>query len=127
MATDNPLWGEEPIANELRLKLGIRVSPRTVRKYMPKRPADQPRGDQRWGTCLRNHAKAILACDFFVTVTATFRLLDWAAHVTRKLVKEVPDIPKLADRLRLLEASVELGIDAAYDAVRGNWQSSGEC
>ena len=38
MATENSLWGEERIANELRLKLGIRVSPRTVRKYMPKRP-----------------------------------------------------------------------------------------
>src|ERR1700674_1427653 len=39
MATENPLWGEERIANELLLKLRIRVSPRTVRKYMPKRPA----------------------------------------------------------------------------------------
>jgi hypothetical protein len=33
MATENPLWGEERIANELLLKLGLRVSPRTVRKY----------------------------------------------------------------------------------------------
>ena len=38
MARDNPGWGEERIANELLLKLGTRVSPRTVRKYMPKRP-----------------------------------------------------------------------------------------
>jgi hypothetical protein len=38
MASENPLWGEERIANELLVKLGIRVSPRTVRKYMPKRP-----------------------------------------------------------------------------------------
>jgi putative transposase len=37
MARDNPSWGEERIANELLLKLGLRVSPRTVRKYMPKR------------------------------------------------------------------------------------------
>jgi putative transposase len=36
-ATENPLWGEERIANELRLKLGLHVSPRTVRKCMPKR------------------------------------------------------------------------------------------
>ena len=75
MATDNPLWGEERIANELLLKLGIRVSPRTVRKYMPKRPPGRPRGDQRWATFLRNHAKAIIACDFFVAVTVTFQLL----------------------------------------------------
>jgi putative transposase len=75
MARENPLWGEERIANELLLKLGIRVSPRTVRKYMPKRAPGQPRGDQRWSTFLKNHAKGILACDFFVAVTATFRLL----------------------------------------------------
>jgi len=59
MATENPLWGEERIANELLLKLGVRVSPRTVRKYMPKRPPGRPRGDQRWSTFLRNHARAI--------------------------------------------------------------------
>jgi hypothetical protein len=27
MAADNPIWGQERIANELKLKLGIRVSP----------------------------------------------------------------------------------------------------
>jgi putative transposase len=75
MAQENPLWGEERIASELLVKLGIRVSPRTVRKYMPRRPDGQPRSDQRWSTFLKNHAKAILACDFFVAVTATFRLL----------------------------------------------------
>src|SRR5207302_8831804 len=31
MAQDNPSWGEERIANELLLKLGLRVSPRTIR------------------------------------------------------------------------------------------------
>jgi putative transposase len=36
MANENALWGEERIANELLVKLGIRVSPRTVRKYMPR-------------------------------------------------------------------------------------------
>ena len=90
MATENPLWGEERIASELLLKLGIRVSPRTVRKYMPKRPADQPRGDQRWSIFLKNHAKAILACDFFVAVTATFRLLYVFVvieHGSRRLVR----------------------------------------
>jgi putative transposase len=74
MATENPLWGEERIANELLLKIGLRVAPRSVRKYMPKRPPGRPRGDQRWSTFLKNHAKAIVACDFFVAVTATFRL-----------------------------------------------------
>src|SRR5215472_12185952 len=34
MAADNPTWGEKRIANELKLKLSIRVSPRTVGKYL---------------------------------------------------------------------------------------------
>ena len=34
MAADNVSWGEERVANELKLKLGIRVSPRTVGKYL---------------------------------------------------------------------------------------------
>jgi len=76
MANDNPAWGEERIAAELLLKVGIRISPRTVRRYMPKDPGPR-RGpsSQRWMTFVRNHAQGILACDFFVTVTASFRVL----------------------------------------------------
>ncbi len=89
MALSNFSWGEERIANELLLKLGIRISPRTVGKYMPKRPHGQPRGDQRWSIFVRNHAAALLACDFCVVVTATFRLLYVLVvieHQTRRIV-----------------------------------------
>ena len=48
MANDNPSWGEERIANELWVKLGIQVSPRTVSKYLSRRPTRRPRGDLRW-------------------------------------------------------------------------------
>ena len=75
IAHENFLWGEERIANELMLKLGIRVSPRTLRKYMPKWPSGQPRRDQRWSTFLKNHAAAILACDLVVAIAARFRML----------------------------------------------------
>jgi putative transposase len=44
MGSENPSWGEERIANELLLKLGIQVSPRTVRKYLPRRPPGRPKG-----------------------------------------------------------------------------------
>ena len=64
MALENASWGEERIANELLLKLGLRVSPRTVRKYMPRRPPGSPRGDQRWSTFLRNHTQAIVLATF---------------------------------------------------------------
>jgi putative transposase len=92
MAQDNPIWGEERIANELLLKLGLRVSPRTVRKYLPKH-LDRGRGkrvpSQRWRTFVRNHAQAIVACDFCVVVTATFRLLYVLVvmeHATRRIL-----------------------------------------
>jgi putative transposase len=75
MAAANRTWGEERIANELRLKLGIRVSPRTVRRYMPSRPPRPHPGTQAWSTFVRNHARSVLASDFFVVVTATFRLV----------------------------------------------------
>jgi hypothetical protein len=38
MATNNTTWGEERIANELWLKIGIQISPRTVRRYLPTEP-----------------------------------------------------------------------------------------
>jgi transposase InsO family protein len=76
MAHENPSWGEERIANELRLKLGIRVSPRTVEKYLRSGgPVRTPDPKQRWLTFVHNHAKVIVACDFFVAVTASFRIL----------------------------------------------------
>jgi putative transposase len=78
MALQNPTWGQARLAAELSLKLGIYVSPRTVRAYWP--PESGPRGphrtsSQHWKTFVRNHAQSIVACDFFVVVTARFRIL----------------------------------------------------
>jgi hypothetical protein len=75
MAAANQTWGEERIAAELLLKLGVRLSPRTVRRYMPSHPPRLRPGTQRWSTFVRNHARSVLASDFFVVVTATFRIL----------------------------------------------------
>jgi transposase InsO family protein len=92
MARDNPTWGQERIANELLLKLGLRVSPRTVRQYMPKRLGRNPGThirSQCWATFVRNHAQAIVACDFCVAITATFRLLYVFVvmeHASRRLL-----------------------------------------
>jgi hypothetical protein len=74
MAAANRTWGEERIAAELLVKLGIRVSPRTVRRYMPSGPPRARHGTQAWSTFVRNHARWVLASDFFVVVTATFRV-----------------------------------------------------
>jgi len=71
MATANGLWGAERIRGEL-LKLGIRVSKRTVQRYMR---SVRPRGQQgqTWGTFLRNHTHEIWACDFLQLYDAWFR------------------------------------------------------
>jgi hypothetical protein len=78
MARENPTWGQMRVAAELYVKLGILVSPRTVRKYWPWQPDDR-RGrrtsSQHWATFVRNHADAIVACDFMVAVTAKFQVL----------------------------------------------------
>jgi putative transposase len=116
MARENPLWGQERIANELLVKLGIQISPRTVRKYLPKPPVGRPRGDQRWSTFLKNHARAIVACDFFVTATSTFRLLYVLVvieHRSRRLIHcNVTAHPTAAwTRQQLRQA---LGFDARY-------------
>ena len=76
MARANQTWGEERIAAELLLKLGVSVSPRTVRRYMRRLVPSRPRSpSQTWRTFVRNHTRETLACDFFVVVTATFRVV----------------------------------------------------
>ena len=90
MARENPSWGQERIANELLLKLGLRVSPRTIRKYLSESPlTGTPHRDQRWSTFLKNHAEAIIACDFCVVASATFRLLYVLVvmeHASRRII-----------------------------------------
>jgi len=118
IARENVLWGEERIANELLLQLGIRISPRTVRKYLPKRPPGRPRGDVRWSTFLKSHARGTLACDFFVAVTATFRMLYVFVvieHGTRRLAHvNVTTHPSAAWTLQQLREVIADADDHKY-------------
>ena len=78
MAQENPTWGQARVAAELSVKLGIYVSPRTVRAYWPPEPERRGRqrtSSQNWRTFVRNHAQSIVACDFLVVVTARFQAL----------------------------------------------------
>ncbi len=70
MAESDRLWGAERIHGEL-LKLGIKVSKRTIQKYMRGIRTDH-RG-QSWGTFLANHADATWACDFIQANDVLFR------------------------------------------------------
>ena len=66
-------WGARKIHAELE-KLGLTVSLATVSRYLPKKPPDRGK-QQRWMTFLRIHEHGIVAMDFFVVPTLTFRLL----------------------------------------------------
>ena len=66
----NPLWGAPRIHGEL-LKLGIEVSQATVAKYMVRLPKPS---SQTWRTFLNNHVKDLVATDFFVVPTLSFRV-----------------------------------------------------
>jgi putative transposase len=73
LVNENWLWGAERIRGEL-LKLGIRVSKRTIQRYM--RRVGQPRArGQSWATFLHNHAQAIWACDFVQAYDLCFRAI----------------------------------------------------
>jgi putative transposase len=72
-AEENLDCGAPKIHGEL-LKLGFAVSERTVARYLRRlRPRGNP--DGRWRVFLQNHLDVIVALDFFMVPTATFRLL----------------------------------------------------
>ena len=73
MAANNRLWGAERIRGEL-LKLDIRVSKRTIQKYIKQLHPKRARG-QSWKTFLRNHAEGVWACDFLQVTDLFFRPL----------------------------------------------------
>ena len=74
----NAARGAERIANELLLKLGLRILPRTVQKYVAEPLTDGPGkefADQRRKTWVGKHTGVIVASDFFMVVTSTFMVL----------------------------------------------------
>ena len=74
IAAANRTWGEERIAAELRVKLGLtfrRGRSAATCGGTTRQTVDRP--TQSWAAFLQNHAGAVLACDFLVVVTATFQ------------------------------------------------------
>ncbi len=71
MGRANPTWGSPRIVAELQ-KLGIEVAKSTVEKH-------KPRGERlpsaTWRTFLDQHLKELVAINFFVVPTATFKVL----------------------------------------------------
>jgi putative transposase len=79
------------------LKLGFSISQTTIAKYMVRR---RPSPSQTWRTFLANHVHQLIAADFFVVPTATYRLLFvlvLLAHDRRRIVHvAVTDHPSAA-------------------------------
>ena len=73
MGRENPLWGADRIRGEL-LKLDIRVSKRTIQRYLRQARPPRPMG-QSWSAFVQNHVGDIWACDFLPVTDLLFRPL----------------------------------------------------
>jgi putative transposase len=149
MAQANTRWGAPRIHGEL-LKLGIDICQATVAKYMGRQR--QP-PSQTWRAFLQNHIGQIVAADFFVVPTATYRLLFvlvLIAHDRRRIrhvaVTAHPTAAWTAQQLRdacpwdeapryllhdrdhafgaLRAAAKAIGIEEVLTAPRAPWQNA---
>jgi putative transposase len=73
VSTAHREWGEDRIAEELALKLGVTHSTSTIRRYMVRR--GKPTGGQTWKTFISNHASQVFAVDFLTQYTALFTVV----------------------------------------------------
>jgi len=87
MAAANRMWGEERIAAELLVKVGIYVSPQTGPTVYALPYAASTEAWVADVALVRNHAKSVRACDFFVAVTATFRIVTCLWSLTLALLE----------------------------------------
>jgi putative transposase len=116
LARENPGWGYRRVHGEL-LVLGAKVAPSTVWEILKEAGIDPApeRSSTTWAGFLRSQAEALLACDFFETVTLTgtrtfvlaviehhsrrIRVLgatahpcaSWVTQATRNLVMDLQD------------------------------------
>jgi hypothetical protein len=72
LARENPSWGYRRIHGEL-LVIGIKVAASTVWEILRQAGIDPApeRVSTTWASFLRSQADALLACDFFETITLT--------------------------------------------------------
>jgi hypothetical protein len=89
LARENPSWGCRRVHGEL-LVLGIKVAASTVWEILKDAEIDPApeRSCSTWGDFLRSQADALLACDFFETVTLSgVRLYVFAVieHANRRV------------------------------------------
>jgi len=89
LATENPGWGYRRLHGEL-LALGVKVAASTVWEILQDAgiPPTPERASTAWADFLRYQADALLACDFFETVTlsgARMYVLAVIEHTNRRI------------------------------------------
>ena len=89
LARENPCWGYRRIHGEL-LVLGISTAASTVWEILRQAGVDPApeRTSTTWADFLRSQAGALIACDFFETVTLTgarLYVLAVIEHATRRI------------------------------------------
>jgi putative transposase len=89
LAGENPCWGYRRIHGEL-LVLGIKIAASTVWEILQQAGIDPApeRTSTTWADFLRSQAGALLACDFFETVTlsgARIYVLAVIEHASRRI------------------------------------------
>lgn len=89
LARENPAWGYCRIHGEL-LVLGVKVAASTVWEILREAGIDPvpERSSPTWAAFLRSQAEALLACDFFETVTLSGERLHVLAvieHASRRI------------------------------------------
>jgi putative transposase len=139
LAKENPHWGYRRIHGEL-LVLGIKVAASTVWEMLTQAGIDPApeRAASTWADFLRSQADALLACDFFDTVTVSgarlyvfaviehahrrIRVLGATAHPTTSWVTQaarnlIMDLEDIGCRARFLIRDRDGKFPALFDAV----------
>ena len=139
LARENPSWGYRRLHGEL-LVLGVKVAASTVWEILKDAgiPPAPERASSTWADFLRSQSGAILACDFFETVTLSgarlyvfaviehasrrIRILGATPHPTAPWVTQtaknlVMDLEDLCSQARFLIRDRDGKFPALFDAV----------
>jgi putative transposase len=139
LVRENPRWGYRRVHGEL-LVLGVKVAASTVWEILREAGIDPApeRGSSTWAGFLRSQAEALLACDFFETVTLSgaqmyalaviehgsrqVRILCVTAHPTASWVVQaaknlVMDLHEAGCRARFLIRDRDGKYPRLFDAV----------
>ena len=97
ISAQHPEWGEDRIAQELSLKLGVEHSASTIRRYL-ERP--RGRGGDSWRKFVRRHAASLVGVDFAVVpvgwLTRAYVFVVLAVDTREVLLAAVTTRPTLA-------------------------------